>query len=81
MDSYVSCLYEEVEKNDVLLKFLHPTDPSVYLHWPAVEIKCWVPISHILQLLSIPTVNTSGHPYTFVKSEFKDTQKQFTENL
>ena len=34
-----------------------------------------------LQLLSIPTVNTSGPPYTFLKSEFKDTQKQFTENL
>ena len=38
-------------------------------------------VNHKLQLLSIPTVNTSGPPYTFLKSEFKDTQKQFTENL
>ena len=92
MGSYVSCLYEKewydgfneevsVEKNDVLVKFLHPIDPSVYLHWPAIDIKCWVPVNHILQLLLIPTVNTSGCPYTFLKSEFKNTQKQFTENL
>ena len=70
-----------VEENDVLLKFLHPIDPSVYLHWPSTDVKCWVPVNHVLQLLSILTVNTSGHPYTFLKSEFKDTQKQFTENL
>ena len=70
-----------VEENYVLLKFLHPIDPSVYLHWPSTDVKCWVPVNHVLQLLSILTVNTSGHPYTFLKSEFKDTQKQFTENL
>ena len=46
-----------------------------------IEVKCWVPVNHVLQLLSITTVNTSGCPYTFRKSEFKDTQKQFTENL
>ena len=60
---------------------MHPIDPSVYLHWPAIDIKCWVLVNHILQLLLIPTVNTSGCPYTFLKSEFKNTQKQFTENL
>ena len=54
MGSYVSCLYEKewydgineevsFEENDVLVKFLHPIDPSVYLlHWPAIDIKCWV---------------------------------------
>ena len=92
MGSYVSCLYEKewyhgineeisVEENDVLVKFLHPIDPSVYLHWPGIDIKCWVPVNHTLQLLSIPTVNTSRCPYTFLNSELKDTQKQFTENL
>ena len=92
MDSYVSCFYEResydgideensVEENNVLVKFLHPIDPSVYLHWPTIDAKCCVPVNHVLQLLSIPTVNTSGCPYTFLKSEFKDTQKQFTENL
>ena len=41
MGSYLSCLYERewydcvneevvVEENDVLVKFLHPIDPSVY---------------------------------------------------
>ena len=72
MDSYVSCLYEKEwydginevnqsgEENDGLLKFSHPIDPSGYLHWPAIDIECWVPISHILQLLLIPTINTSG---------------------
>ena len=43
MDSYVSCFYEResydgidkeisVEEDNVLVKFLHPIDPSVYLH-------------------------------------------------
>ena len=63
------------------MKFLHPNDPSEYLHWPAIDVKCWMPINNILQLLPIPTVNTSGHPYNFLKREFKDTQKQFTETL
>ena len=74
MGSYVSCLYqrewydhinEEVsaEENNVPVKLLHPIDPSVYLHWPATEVKCWVPVNHGLQLLSIPTVNTSGGLY------------------
>ena len=70
-----------VKGNDVLVKFLHPIDSSLYLHWPAIDIKCWVPVNKVLQLLSILTVNISGYPYTFLKSEFKDTQKQFTENL
>ena len=92
MGSYVSCLYEKegyddineevlVKENDVLMKFLHPFDPSVYLHWPATEVKCWVPVNHLLQLLSIPIINTSGYPYTFLKSELKDTQKKFTGNF
>ena len=92
MGSYVSCWYENewydgiveevsVEENDVLVKFLHLISPSVYLHWPAIEDKCWVPVNHVLQLLSIPTVNTSGHHYTSLKSELKDTQKEFTENI
>ena len=69
MGSYVSYLYDKgwydgineevsVEENHVLVKFLHPIDPSVYLHWPAIDVKCWVPVNHEIQLLSIPTVNT-----------------------
>ena len=95
MGSYVGFLYEKerydwydgvteevsVEENYVLVKFFHPTDPSVYLHWPGIDVKCWVPVNHELQLLLIPTVNTSWCPYTFLKSEFQDRQKQFTENL
>ena len=51
MGSSVSCLYQRewydgineevsVEENDVLVKFLQPTDPLVYLHFPAIEVKC-----------------------------------------
>ena len=69
------------EENDVLVKFMHPNDPSVYLHWPVIYVKCWVSVNHILQLLLISTVNTSGCPYPFLKSEFKETHKQFTKNL
>ena len=92
MGSYVSCLHEKlrcdsineevsVEENDVLMNFLNLIDLSVYLHWPATDVKCWVLVNHVLQLLSIPTVNTSTQPYIVLKSELKDIQKQFTENL
>ena len=92
MDSYVSCFYEResydgineeisVEENNVLVKFLHPIDPSVYLHWPAIDIKCCVPVIHVLQLLSFPSVKTSGRYHAFPESALKDTQKHFTENL
>ena len=70
-----------VEENDILVEFLHPIDPSVHLHLPSIDGECWVPVNHVLQLLLIPSVNTSGHPYIFLKSEFKDTQKQYTETV
>ena len=63
------------------MTFLNHIDPSLHLHWPAMEGKCWVPVNLVLQLLSIRTVNTSGCPYAFLKNEFKDTQKKFTENF
>ena len=92
MGSYVICMYERewydgineevsVEENSVVVKFLHPIDPSVYLHWPAIKVKCWVPVNLGLQLLSIPTVNTSGCRYAFLKGEFEDTLEKFTVNL
>ena len=77
MGSYVSCVYKkewhginEVSngENVVPVKFLHPINLSVDLHWPAIEVKCHLPVNHILQLLSIPFVNFSGCPYTFLKS-------------
>ena len=38
-----------VEKNDVLVTFLHPINLPVYLHWPAFDIKYWVPVvNHFL---------------------------------
>ena len=51
MGSYVICMYERewydgineevsVEENNVVVKFLHPIDPSVYLHWSAIKVKC-----------------------------------------
>ena len=51
MGTYVNYLYEKkmvydgineevsVEENDVMMKFLHLIDPSVYLHWPAFGVK------------------------------------------
>ena len=92
MGSYVSCLYQRewydgineevsIEENDVLVKLFHPIDPSLYLHWPAIEVKHCVPVNHRLQLLSIPTANTSEGLYTFLKSELRNTQKRFTGNL
>ena len=46
-----------------------------------IEIKCSVPVNHILKLLSIPSLKTLGCHHTFPEIELKGTQKQFTENL
>ena len=70
-----------VEENDVLMKFLDPNGSSVYFHWPAIEDKCWVPVEHMLQLLSIPSVKVSGCHYIFLERELKDTQDQLAENI
>ena len=82
MGSYVSCRHEKewydvivkvlVEENNALGKFLHPNGPSVYFHWPAIEDACKIHTT---------IVNTSGCHYTFLESEFKVTQKQFSENI
>ena len=69
------------KENFVLVEFLHRIGPSVYLHWSAIEDKCWVPVNQVFYLLLISTFNTSGHHYMFLKSELKDMQKQFTENI
>ena len=72
MGSYIRWLYQKewydsineevsVEENDVLVKFLHLINP-LYLHWPAIELKCWVPVNHVLQLLSIPKLQGSLIP-------------------
>ena len=37
-----------VEENDGLVKFLHPTDWSVYLHWPAFDVKYYMPVNQAL---------------------------------
>ena len=42
-----------VEENDVLVKFLHPIDASIYLDWSAIDVTCWVPVNHVLQFLLI----------------------------
>ena len=90
MGSYVSCPNEENSMMVLMKKFQLKkmmfwwSFCILLIHQPLEQqftIKCWVSVNHVLQLLSIPTVNTSGCPYTLLKREFKDTQKQFTENL
>ena len=79
MGSHVSSQYE---KNGVMVfmkKF--QLKKMMFRWWPSIDVKWWMLVNHVSQLLSILTVNTSGCPYTFLKCELKDTQKQFTENL
>ena len=43
------------EKVDVLVKFMHPAQ-SQKLAWPSRPDICWVPLSHVLCCLSVPTL-------------------------
>ena len=83
MTSYILMQSQKMRESLVLFwiqeRTWWSTWPFDYLLTKAIEVKCWLPVNQ--QLLSIPSVKTSGCHYMFPESELKYMQKQFTENL
>ena len=60
---YIGILLEYVEEYDeFLVKFMQPNGPSSTYQWPRKDDECWVPKSHLLCPISVPTTS-SGRQY------------------
>ena len=73
------------EKVDVLVKFMHPAQ-SQKLAWPSRPDICWVPLSHVLCCLSVPTLQgRSARQYAISTDQFQSIeclfQKFYQENI
>ena len=73
------------EKVDVLVKFMHPAQ-SQKLAWPSRPYICWVPLSHVLCCLSVPTLQgRSARQYAISTDQFQSIeslfQKFYQENI
>ncbi len=52
----------DMNKQDVLIEFLHPHGPRKNFHWPTKQDKCLVPIQWILACIETPAT-TTGRMY------------------
>ena len=84
---YVSCLYDnkwwlgiitnvDKGKEDVQVKFIHPSGSSRSFQWPHVNDICWVLNDHILCKIDIP-ITSSGRFYSILDHDRKLTEEQF----
>ena len=82
---YVSCLYDNkwwvgiitnVDKEDVQVKFMHPSGSSKSFQWPHTDDICWVPNDHILCKTDIP-ITSLGRFYSILEHDRKLTGEQF----
>jgi len=87
---YVACVYEacvyeaewcvgiilEIDKNqgDMWINFMHPHGPSRSFYWPLVDDICWVPITHILCGVEVPSTAT-GRQYNIREKDNKRVEK------
>lgn len=84
---YISCMYDrewwigniksvDHEENDVQVSFMHPHGPNKSFSWPRKDDVCWVPLSHVLDIINAP-VTTTGRRYTVPQ----ETQNRCTDEL
>jgi len=68
--------YLEVDKDqgDVRINFMHPHGPSRSFCWPHVDDICWVPITHILCTVEVPTTAT-GRQYNLRPQDNEKVEK------
>ena len=82
---YVSCLHDNkwwvgiitnVDKEDVQVKFMHPSGPSRSFQWLHVNDFCWVPNDDILYKTDIP-ITSSGRLCSILEHDRKLIEEQF----
>ena len=82
---YASCLHDNkwwvgiitnVDKEDVQVKFMHPSGPTRSVQWPHVNDFCWVPNDDILCKTDIP-ITSSGRLYSILEHDRKLIEEQF----
>jgi len=78
----VGCLYDRnwwigmvMSVNDAEVKFMHPHGPARSFFWPSREDLCYVPYTHILLSIGMPSTSTTIQ--NFRKRFKKDTVNVF----
>lgn len=69
---------EEINEKelDVLIKFMHPRGPARSFHWPNREDCCWVPQTHVICKIEVPTTAT-GRQYYLAKQDIMTIPNKF----
>lgn len=84
--TYVSAVYDEAwyagsvievneEKQDLLISFMCRAKGCSF-KWPQRKDECWVPVSHVLCILGVPTTAT-GRQYMFSQEEMINVEECF----
>ena len=85
---YIACVYDQKwyvgsivecdeEEQDVLVSFMAQVGTSRSFKWPRCDDKCWVPLTHILVGLPVPTTTSTGRQYQFDKELLQMVQERF----
>ena len=61
------------EQSDVSVKFLHLNGPARSFHWPEQDDICWVPMTHVLVKVAVPSTKSGRHYHL----DPKDVKKPF----
>ena len=89
---YITCMYDQHwwlgviiasssdSEDEVHVKFMHPHGPATSFSWPIRDDLCWVPIPHVLCIVSPPSTGTSGRMYV-LPSEITELVSQKCETF
>ena len=90
--AYVACVYDRdwfvgivldisAEHNEVRVRFMHPKGPSKNFAWPATADCNWIPVWHILKLMSCPGTTSAGRSCRYPKAELDEVDINFRRVL
>lgn len=75
---YVGSIVEYDEENqDILVSFMLQVGSTTSFKWPRRVDKCWVPIGHVLTVLTMPSTTSTGRQYTFEERNIIEVEKAF----
>ena len=85
--SYIACIYGDfwwicmvsevnMDKQDVMIEFLHPHGPQKNFKWPRNPDRCLVPVQSIICAITMP-VATTERMYKISDSEFDNIVKSY----
>jgi len=76
-DWYLGSVVEiSAENEDILVNFLQPRGPARSFSWPRRRDECWVPLNHVLAVVS-DLLTATGHRYNIHESTERHIQDSY----